>query len=142
MLYRLTNLRYRRPAMRRATNLARAALRQPAKALWAAAGIAWALPAVAVTKRRLKRNGTRTKAPRAPRLGDGSLRGVMAVIGRLEPTCLERSLVLQSYLRAQGDEREVVIGVRTDEDGFAAHAWLAGEEEGYGAGYEEIHRLH
>jgi hypothetical protein len=121
--------------------LARTGLRHPTRVVWGLAGAAWAVPAVAVTKRRLARHGTRTRAPRAPRLGQGSLRGVMAVIGRLEPTCLERSLVLQSYLRAQGVEREVVIGVRTGTDGFAAHAWLAGEEEGYGAGYEEIHRL-
>lgn len=121
--------------------LATTAARHPTRVVWGLAGVAWTVPAVVVTKRRLKRDGINTKAPAAPRLGQGSLRGVMAVIGRLEPTCLERSLVLQSYLRAQGTPREVVIGVRVGDDGFAAHAWLDGEEAGYGAGYEEIHRL-
>lgn len=61
-----------------------------------------------------------------PRLGSAADRGVEAVVRRLEPSCLERALVLQRWLRARGDARDVVIGV-TGPDGFRAHAWLEGE---------------
>jgi len=62
---------------------------------------------------------------------------VLAVLKRLDPSCLERSLVLQRWLAAHGDYREIVIGV-TGADAFRAHAWLDGEE---GPGFHEIARV-
>lgn len=68
-------------------------------------------------------------------------RGVSAVIGRLSPTCLERSLVLQRWLAACGQHRDVVVGVKVGPDGaFSAHAWLDGEPGGAGD-FQELHRL-
>jgi hypothetical protein len=49
------------------------------------------------------------------------------VLRRLEPSCLERALVLQRWLAARGDPREVVIGVTAPDAHFEAHAWLDGE---------------
>lgn len=65
-------------------------------------------------------------------------RGVLAVLRRLEPTCLERSLVLQRWLALHGEPRPVVIGVKAPAAEFSAHAWLEGESP---AGYQEIARI-
>jgi hypothetical protein len=75
--------------------------------------------------------------PPALRLRGGD-RGVRAVLRRMEPSCLERALVLQAWLRAQGTARAVVIGVTAAEPGFRAHAWIEGEDF---AGFTEIARL-
>jgi Transglutaminase-like superfamily len=76
--------------------------------------------------------------PPPPRLpGHGN--GVRLVLRRRNPSCLERSLVLQRWLAAHGDPRDVVIGT-TGVAGFEAHAWLDGEEAGV-ARYTEITRL-
>ena len=68
----------------------------------------------------------------------GGRRGFAAVMNRLEPSCLERALVLQAWLRSHGIERSVVIGVTAPERGFRAHAWLEGEDI---AGFTEIARV-
>jgi Transglutaminase-like superfamily len=75
--------------------------------------------------------------PRPPRLPAGAVRGVRAVLRRREPSCLERSLVLQRWLAAHGDPRDVVIGT-TGTSAFEAHAWLEGEDAGH---YTELTRL-
>jgi hypothetical protein len=36
-------------------------------------------------------------------------------------------LVLQRWLAAHGDQRDVIIGVLAPAEGFGAHAWLEGE---------------
>lgn len=61
------------------------------------------------------------------------------MLRRTSPTCLERALVLQRWLAEQGSPRDVVIGVTAPSDGFAAHAWLEGEEHGHD--YTELTRL-
>jgi hypothetical protein len=75
--------------------------------------------------------------PPARRLIGGG-RGVQAMLRRLEPSCLERALVLQAWLRSQGSDRAVVIGVTAPGGGFVAHAWLEGEDA---AGCTEIARV-
>lgn len=65
------------------------------------------------------------RVPGAPPL-DRAGRGVDAVLWR-RGSCLERSLVRQEWLKAQGRHVDVVIGVRGPSD-FGAHAWLDGEE--------------
>jgi hypothetical protein len=77
--------------------------------------------------------------PAPPRLPAGAERGVRAVLRRREPSCLERSLVLQRWLAAHGDPRDVVIGTTGAAD-FEAHAWLDGEEAGT-ARFTELTRL-
>jgi hypothetical protein len=59
------------------------------------------------------------------------------VLRRLEPSCLERALVLQRWLAAHGEPRVVVIGVTAAQD-FRAHAWLDGEPA---PGFHEIARV-
>jgi Transglutaminase-like superfamily len=74
---------------------------------------------------------------------------VQAVLSRTAPTCLERALVAQRWLAAHGDPREVIIGVITDgksdialaSGGFAAHAWLEGEQQDIHEPYLEMHRI-
>lgn len=77
--------------------------------------------------------------PAPPRLPRRAERGVFAILRRRDPSCLERSLVLQRWLAAQGDARDVVIGT-TGVEGFAAHAWLEGDL-GSAARYTELARL-
>jgi hypothetical protein len=79
------------------------------------------------------------RLPAPPPLPPAAERGVHAVLRRREHSCLERSLVLQRWLAAQGDARDVVIGT-TGTAGFKAHAWLDGDEEG-AARYVELSRL-
>jgi transglutaminase superfamily protein len=76
--------------------------------------------------------------PAPPRVPPGAVRGVRAVLRRRTPSCLEQSLVLQRWLAAHGERRDVVIGT-TGPAGFKAHAWLDGDEDG--RGFAELARL-
>jgi Transglutaminase-like superfamily len=75
-----------------------------------------------------------------PALPPRAARGVHAILRRQDPSCLERSLVLQRWLASQGELRAVVVGVSTPED-FRAHAWLEGEAVTGGPVFHEIARL-
>jgi hypothetical protein len=45
--------------------------------------------------------------------------------GIFVPTCLVRALALEDLARREGAEAALVrVGVRRDENGFEAHAWL------------------
>jgi hypothetical protein len=100
----------------------------------------WTARSLRRTRRELRRrsfNDVRVSDP--PLLPAAAAPGVTAVLRRTSPTCLERALVLQRWLAAHGAARDVVIGVRAPADGFAAHAWLDGEQ--HGRGYAELTRL-
>lgn len=102
----------------------------------------WAYRAVRRAKHRLKTDGLATKVAPPPPLPWGSRTGVDGVLSRLEPTCLERSLVLQAWLTAHGIERDIVIGVASDDAGVRAHAWIEGDADSdEGQRYTEIHRI-
>ncbi len=104
-----------------------------------AAAAQWALSEHRHLRRRLPKGWT--EAPVAPpprRLPAGAARVVLAVLRVRGATCLERSLVLQAWLVACGEPRDVVIGVRCAES-LLAHAWVDGLEDG--DGYVELHRL-
>src|SRR5690348_3837188 len=89
----------------------------------------WALRAQVVTRRQLRtREVEQVVVPTAPGLGIGATRGVDVVLRLTRATCLERSVVLQQWYKAQGIARDVVIGVTAPRAGFRAHAWL--EEPG------------
>jgi Transglutaminase-like superfamily len=98
--------------------------------IWIVARCAWwAALAVRRVRRQLRVRPVYevrlSQPPAAPeRRGE---RGVRAVLRRLEPSCLERALVLQRWLASRGDPREVVIGVTAPTADFRAHAWLEGE---------------
>jgi Transglutaminase-like superfamily len=65
---------------------------------------------------------------------------VHAVLRRLPSTCLERAVVLQTWRRAQGESREIVIGVRPG-DSFEAHAWVEGEGDPIAGAFHELLRV-
>ena len=102
-------------------------------------GAWWAWSASRSARRQLRTHAVSDVRIRPPArglaVGD---RGFTAVLTRLEPSCLERALVLQAWLRAHGIARSVVIGVTAPERGFRAHAWLEGEDI---AGFTEITRV-
>ena len=77
--------------------------------------------------------------PEPPRVAASAARGVHAVLRRREHSCLERSLILQRWLAAHGEARDIVIGT-TGVEGFAAHAWLDGDS-GESARFVELARL-
>jgi Transglutaminase-like superfamily len=102
-------------------------------------GAWWAWRAVRRARRQLRtRPVDVVRLPTPRRLPDRAERGVAAVLRRLEPSCLERALVLQRWLASRGEAREVVIGVTAPGPGFRAHAWLDGEPA---PGFEEIARV-
>jgi hypothetical protein len=102
-------------------------------------GVWWACRSLRTVRREL-RTGRYDRVALAPPpgLGPEAERGVHAVLRRLEPSCLERALVLQSWLGARGEPRDVVIGVTSPDDTFRAHAWLEGESA---EGFLEIARV-
>jgi hypothetical protein len=102
----------------------------------------WAARSLRRARRELQDNGVRAHIPPPPKLPWGAGRGVNAVLRRTAPTCLERSLVMQAWLAAQGEPHDVVVGVTRTAEGLDAHAWvdlpreLPDREK-----YEEIARL-
>lgn len=60
----------------------------------------------------------------------------IARIGRA--TCLERSLLRQAWLLRVGVVRDVVIGVRRNDE-LVVHAWLSGDPDE--SDYLELHRI-
>jgi Transglutaminase-like superfamily len=78
------------------------------------------------------------RLPPPPPLPAVATRGVEGVLRRASATCLERSLVRQRWLAAHGRRVDVVIGVTAPARGFAAHAWLDGDEAD---GFAELTRV-
>ena len=76
-----------------------------------------------------------------PRLPAHASRGVRFALRKGAGTCLQRALVLQSWHAAQGNPREVVIGVTGSSDAFSAHAWLEGDSGDPGQSFAEVLRL-
>ena len=102
-------------------------------------GAWWAFLAVRRTRRQLRDRPVEAVRLRPPRrCSDRAERGLGAVVRRLEPSCLERALVLQCWLACRGDRRAVVIGVTAPGPGFRAHAWLDGEPQ---SEFQEIARV-
>lgn len=106
-------------------------------------GALWARSALRRTRRELRDGGRLADVTlTAPlRLPAGADRGVHAVLRRLPSTCLERAVVLQRWRAAQGDAREIVIGVARSSDEIVAHAWLEGENDRLAPRFEELLRV-
>jgi Transglutaminase-like superfamily len=105
-------------------------------------GALWARRAVIIARRQLRAGGLRDLALEPPyRLPPAAESGVRAVLRRQPSTCLERAVVLQRWLQAQGDSRAIVIGVRRGEDEFRAHAWVEGEYDRLAPVFEELLRV-
>jgi hypothetical protein len=87
----------------------------------------WAWSSHASARRQLAAGGLDVDLdpPRPLPLSVGA--GVYAALRVRRATCLERSFVLQKWLAAHGEPRDVVIGVRAGDGPFRAHAWIDGE---------------
>lgn len=72
----------------------------------------------------LRSHGVSARIPFPPRLPIGATRGVMAVLRRTEPTCLERATVLQTWLAAHDTAVDIIVGVAASDGGVTAHAWI------------------
>jgi len=103
----------------------------------------WAWRALRSVRGQLRAGALRdVRVPAPPRVPPASARAVRVVLAREAPSCLERALVLQRWLMAQGVARDVVVGTNGSAPGaFTAHAWLDGEAMPDGRGYIELTRL-
>jgi hypothetical protein len=101
----------------------------------------WALLALPSPSLPQARTMTDVDVAPPPVLPRSAGRGVRAMMRRTAPTCLERALVLQAWGIAQGDARDVVIGVNGTGDRFAAHARLEGGPDGERSVCRELMRV-
>jgi hypothetical protein len=100
----------------------------------------WTFGAVRRVRRDLGADGSSATVSSPPSLPVSAGRGMTAVLRRMKPSCLEEALVIQSWMTAHGDRREIVIGVaRTDR--ITAHAWIDGSDDESPATYDELYRL-
>ena len=115
------------------------AARRAARIVKQARAGAWLAVELRRIRRDLRANGTGATVRPPPRgLGHSPHPLVLRVAGYSRATCLERSLIRQAWLRAHGEHRAVVIGVRRAESP-EAHAWLEGDPDS--GRYVEIHRI-
>jgi hypothetical protein len=120
--------------------LLRLARRPPRRADLRAA--VWAWRALRSTRVQLREGAVRgVRVPAAPPLPAAAIRGVRVVLRRLEPSCLERALVIQRWLATQGIERDVVVGTHGGAGDFSAHAWVDGTPQDGQHDYVEMIRL-
>ena len=64
-----------------------------------------------------------------------------AVLRRRGYTCLVSATVRQAWYAAQGDRRDLIIGITAPSEGFRAHAWLEGDAPNAGQeGFSELLR--
>ncbi|BCJ62920.1 lasso peptide biosynthesis B2 protein [Micromonospora endophytica] len=75
-----------------------------------------------------------------PSDADGQHRVLLSALGRCRANCLERALVRQRWYGAQRIPRTIVIGVTAPGAGFAAHAWLDGDDDRESATMVELLR--
>lgn len=102
----------------------------------------WALRAARRAGRSLRSGGLDAAliVPSPPSLPAEAERGVRAALARLGQPCLVRSIVLQRWLAAHGDRRDLIIGVKRPDEQFGAHAWLEGEPSHGGGPFHELLR--
>jgi hypothetical protein len=117
-------------------------MRRRPKIADARAGL-WAWRALRSARAQLRNGVVRdVRLPEPPPVPPAAARAVRVVLRRESPSCLERALVLQRWLAAHGDARDVVVGTEGGAKGnFAAHAWLDGEPQPAGRRYVEMIRL-
>ncbi len=77
-----------------------------------------------------------------PPLPADAVRGVRALLARRPHSCLEGALVLQRWLAAYGEPRDVVIGVVAPGEAFGAHAWIDGDPAAAAEPFVELCRVH
>ncbi len=99
---------------------------------------AWTVRALRRTRLALARTGRQTALSVAP-MAPAAHAIVLLVLRFGRARCLSRSAVRQAWLAAQGDPRDLVVGVTAPSMGFRAHAWLDGDPDG--AGFTELSRF-
>jgi hypothetical protein len=89
----------------------------------------WAARAARRCRRKLTKGGldAALSLPSPPALPSEAARGVCAALRRRGHSCLMRSIVMQAWLAAHGDRRDLIVGVKPPGQDFEAHAWLEGE---------------
>jgi hypothetical protein len=102
----------------------------------------WSLRAVRVARRELRRNGLdgRVALPAPPPVPASAVGGVKRALRLTRATCLVRTSVLQAWHAGHGWERELVVAVPPPGEGFAAHAWLDGDDPGEGRDFTVLLR--
>jgi len=102
----------------------------------------WALTQVRHVRRQLAAGVMRPTLKDPPILPSSAIIGVLAVLTRFSPTCLEGALVRQHWMAHHGDRRDVVIGLpQSDFGATPAHAWVDGTDDASARRYIELHRL-
>lgn len=102
----------------------------------------WAWRSLRQARRDLAQDAFAARVPAPPPVPWGARTGVLGVLARTSPTCLERCVVHQRWLAAHDLPTTVLIGVRRESGAVKAHAWideLAHPDEF--DGYRVIHRL-
>ena len=100
----------------------------------------WAARSIHRARRTSLRSAPPTSLPRVPAVPAGAKRGVSLSLRLSRSTCLVRAVVLQAWYLAQGEERDLVIGVTVPSRGFAAHAWLDGDPPCHTERFHELTR--
>jgi hypothetical protein len=104
------------------------------RAIW------WTARTLRNLRRRLPEEGLDARVPPPPPVPDHAIRGVSGLLAKVaRASCLERALILQSWLASHGRPYTIAVGVAVD-GGFAAHAWLEGYDRTDGR-YELLTRV-
>ena len=102
----------------------------------------WTAVSLWRARRVLRADGVTGRIPFPPPLPVGAARGMLAVLRRADPTCLERATVLQTWLAAHRQPVEIVVGVAAEGGDVTAHAWIEpGPIAADVARYRVIHRI-
>lgn len=101
----------------------------------------WAVRQLRAVHKRLPVVGTVTRVPRPARPGPRGWWGIRLAILATHPTCLERALLLQSWMGTYRAAPDVVIGVRNGTNGVQAHAWVEDRDPWFDPSYSELTRL-
>ena len=78
--------------------------------------------------------------PQVPTVSPAAIDGVKVSLRLARSSCLTRPMILQAWLLAHGDARNLVIGVTRPGEQFGAHAWLEGEPPCHGSFHELTQR--
>jgi Transglutaminase-like superfamily len=102
----------------------------------------WAVAALRRLRGELASDGLETHVLAPPPLRGASARGIELALRAGRATCLERSLIVQRWLLAQGRSHEVVVGVSGGAEAIEAHAWIDRyDAAAQGAGFRELARV-
>jgi Transglutaminase-like superfamily len=130
------------PRRRRRGHALHAARRLPRGGLPTLRAAGWAVLALHRLRREIASDGLEVRVAPAPASASASVRGVELALRLARATCLERSLVVQRWLLAQGRRHDVLVGVSGGASALDAHAWIHRyDADEQGMGYEVLTRV-